>query len=121
MQMTLDMGAEHRAPTALEKARAAGDRAAAACADKSTLRTPEWRERATLWVLDHLQKHGPTSGEDLTDGCKLAGIHAHDDRAMGAVISKLVRDNLIEKYGNCQRRRGHGTAGGCIWRIKRKG
>lgn len=121
MQMTLDMGVEHQAPSALDKARAAGDRAATACADKATRITADWRERAEAWVLQHLDKHGPTSGEDLTDGCKLAGIHAHDDRAMGAVIGVLARTGRIEKYGYCPRRRGHGTAGGVIWRINRKG
>lgn len=73
--------------------------------------------RARDFVLDQLRQHGPSSGEDLTDAAKAAGITPPDDRAFGAVFSFLSRKRAIEPAGFCERRKGHGTAGGRIWAL----
>lgn len=73
--------------------------------------------KAAEFVIEHLGR-GPSAGEDITDACKAAGIVPHDDRAFGAVYLKLQRAGKIEKCGMVARRRGHGTSGGSIWRLK---
>lgn len=75
-------------------------------------------EDARAFVLAHLEQHGPTSGERLTLACKAAGIEPHDDRAFGAVYMGLVRQGRIAKAGTVRRERGHGTAGGNVWRLR---
>ena len=75
-----------------------------------------FQDQALAFVLSYLTVHGETSGEVLTDACKQAGIVPHDDRAFGPIYMKLSRKGLIEKCGLVVRRRGHGTAGGNVWR-----
>lgn len=77
-----------------------------------------FRGNARAFVLDYLRLNGPTPGEVVTDACKAAGIKPHDDRAFGAVYITLARDGLIEKCGVCVRKKGHGTSGGNVWRVK---
>ncbi|HEY9028798.1 MAG TPA: hypothetical protein VIP05_31200 [Burkholderiaceae bacterium] len=100
-------------------ARLVGERAASRCADKAARVASFDMDAACAWVIAHLDRHGPTSGEDLVDGMKLAKIQGHDDRCFGPVFQKLLREKRIERYGWTERRKGHGTAGGNIWRIVR--
>lgn len=72
---------------------------------------------ASLVILEHLRKYGRTPGEDLVLVAKSAGHVPHDDRAFGSVFSSLSRKKEIYCVDYCNRRRGHGTAGGRIWRI----
>lgn len=61
----------------------------------------------------------PTSGERLTEMCKLAGIvPPNGDRAFGAVYSSLAKKGLIQKVGTCLREKGNGTSGGNIWGLR---
>jgi hypothetical protein len=78
---------------------------------------------ARRWVLTHLRRHGPTSGEDLTDGMLAAGIRppSGDDRNFGSVYAVMARELLIEAYGCGRRRKGNGTFGAVIWRVTKKG
>jgi len=80
-------------------------------------------QEAHVWVLAHLKRHGPTSGEDLTDGLIDANIRPPhgDDRAFGPVYAGLSRAGEIEPYGDGNRRKGNGTRGATIWRITPKG
>lgn len=80
-----------------------------ACANFSAL--------AAHHIIRYLEEHGESSGEDITDSCKKAGITPHDDRAFGAVYAALSRNKLIGQVGFCLRRKGHGTAGGRIWGL----
>jgi hypothetical protein len=41
----------------------------------------------------------------------------HDARAFGAVFLKLKRMGQIEEAGFVARTKGHGTAGGRLWRA----
>ena len=69
------------------------------------------------YIVRYLKQHGPTSGEDLTDACHLAGIVPRDDRAFGPVYKALSRQGKIVKCGTTIRRRGHLTTGGNVWCI----
>lgn len=106
------------APPERETPREKGRRLAKACAQKAG---EDFYTRACAFVLSYLGKHPVASGELITDACKLAGIRAHDDRAMGAVYGALSRRGLIEPCGDCPRKKGHGTSGGRLWRLKTAG
>jgi len=103
----------------LAVASAAGERAAEACLAKAERAADFDTQKARSWIVDWLTKHGPTTGEDLVDGLKIAGICGHDDRCTGGVFKALARANKIAKYGTAPRRKGHGTAGATVWRIVR--
>lgn len=72
---------------------------------------------AAAFVRSYLAACGPTSGEQLTEACKAAGIVPHDDRSFGPILMKLSRQGVIKKVGTCQRVRGHNTAGGNLWSL----
>lgn len=102
----------------LDDAFKARDVAVAQVESKAEQHVAEFTVRAAVFVVEYLRAHGPTSGEDVTLACREAGIVPHDDRAFGAVYLRLSRSGLIEKAGMCARKRGHGTGGGNIWRVK---
>jgi hypothetical protein len=86
------------------------------------LRQGTFMARARECVLRYLKKHGPTSGEDLTDMCKAEGISpdpGRDDRDFGWVYQGLSNDKLITKVPGVDvpRRRGHRTSGGNLWKA----
>jgi len=82
----------------------------------------EFPTKAKRFVLTHLRRHGPTSGEDLTDAMKSAGINCPEgDKGYGWIYRALHRDDLTEDYGVAYRRKGNGTKGATIWRITAKG
>jgi hypothetical protein len=74
-------------------------------------------QQASAIVLEHLTQHGPTSSEALTDECKRRGVIPHDDRAFGPVYLSLLQRQMIEPCGTAIRTKGHGTAGGRIWKL----
>ena len=80
---------------------------------------PGFSGRAQAFILAYLAKHGTSSGELLTDACKLAGIRPSDDRAFGPVYRALSVRGQIVFAGYCPRAKGHGTAGGRLWRAAR--
>ena len=80
---------------------------------------PDFVARAKKFVLAYLDERGSAPGEIIVDLCKLAGIVATDDRAYGVVFGSLSRANAIRCVGYCDRKKGHGTAGGRIWALVR--
>jgi hypothetical protein len=78
---------------------------------------PDFVARASKFVTDYLAMRGQAPGEIVVDLAKQAGIVATDDRAFGVVFSGLSRNGVIRCVGYCERRKGHGTAGGRIWAI----
>ena len=76
---------------------------------------PGFTLRAGDFILAYLKAQGPQAGELLTDMAKAAGHVPPDDRAFGAVYQSLARRKLIRQAGWCERRKGHGTAGGRVW------
>lgn len=77
-----------------------------------------FRREAEEFVLAFLRRNGETPGEFITDACKAEGIVPHDDRAFGPVYCALAKAGKIIKVASCQRRKGHGTNGGIVWRLK---
>lgn len=80
-------------------------------------RTPGFAELARQFVLSYLGNVPRASGEDLVDAAADAGIVATEPRAWGPIFGALSRDGRIAKDGFCQRRKGHATAGGLLWRL----
>jgi hypothetical protein len=98
-------------------ARQAGETAAVACHDKAVSIQPTFSEVAETVILAHLRANGDTAGEVLTDIAVAHGARPHDQRAFGAVFSRMSRRGLIRTVGFCMREKGHGTAGGRIWGL----
>jgi hypothetical protein len=118
MQMSLlfDAVQTPRAYTVAD-ARKAGDVAGNRAADRTERADGGFRESAQAFVLGYLAQHGVSSGELITDAAKLAGIRPPDDRAFGPVYGTLSRSGKIVAAGFCARVKGHGTAGGRLWRL----
>jgi hypothetical protein len=108
-------GAESPGWPDLAEAREQGEAAAEECAANAT-RLGWDADGAANAVLAYLRAHGPTPGEVLVSAAGRAH-RPHDDRAFGAVFLKLSRAGLIEQAGHAKRAKGHGTAGGVIWRL----
>ncbi len=100
----------------LPAARQAGKHAAQLATERAEHEAPGFGERARALILERLGQ-GPASGEDCTDYCASKGLQFADGRALGSIYSSLRRAGLIEPAGFCARRRGHGTAGGIVWRL----
>src|SRR5690349_469288 len=79
---------------------------------------PCFTARALEFVVKQLKKNGEMPGEEITDACVEAGIEPHDARAFGPVFKALIKDNLIERCGSCLRKKGRGTNGGSVYRLK---
>ena len=77
-----------------------------------------FREKAIAFTVKYLKERGRASGEDISDACIAAGIKPHDERAFGPVFSHLSKTGRIEKCGTAIRRKGHGTSGAHVWRLK---
>jgi hypothetical protein len=104
---------------AAQVARAAGERAIALGAEKARRVAPAFIERACAHVLAYLREHGVSSGELLTDSCKLAGIRSTSDKHMGCVYRSLLRAGLIRWAGDARRTKGHLTRGGSLYSLVR--
>ena len=57
------------------------------------------------------------SSEEMTLACLEAGIRPHDLRAFGAVYKRMVREGILTDKIIVQRRFGHGTSGGSLYRV----
>lgn len=101
----------------IEQARELGEAGMQLAQQRAEHDDPSFTERAKAFVVRYLHERGACSSEDVTDACKAAGIVPKDDRAFGVVYATLRRHQIIEFAGYCDRRKGHGTAGGRIWRI----
>lgn len=95
--------------------RALGEQAAEACTTKAERVADFDREGAARFILGWLRRHGKLSGEDCTDAAIAHGYRAHDARAFGSIYHVLVNRGKIRCVGFCERRKGHGTAGGRVW------
>lgn len=78
---------------------------------------PGFGELAAEFMLRYLALWGPSSGEQLTNACKGAGLKPSDDRAFGPVLMTLARRKQIVKVGQVRREKGHGTAGANVWSL----
>jgi hypothetical protein len=105
------------AQMSIDDAIAAGAQAMTACVAKAERRDPEFSRKAEEAILAHLRVVGRCSGEELTDIARARGAVPHDDRAFGAVFKSLAHRHAIRAVGYCERKKGHGTAGGRIWGL----
>lgn len=110
MQLSIDF----ETPS-LPMARKLGDVGMARALEHAESDEPGFRERAQEFVLAYLAEHGLSSGELITDACKLAGIIPDEDRAFGPIYSKLLRLNKIRVVGLVPRRKGHGSLGAKLY------
>ena len=99
----------------MEAATAARDEALAKVEETA----PTFIDDACSFAIEYLRTapEQQASAEAITDACLTAGIVPRDLRAFGAVYARLRRQGKIIKTGECLRQRGHGTAGGTIWRL----
>jgi len=95
--------------------REAGSTAADACLNRAERVASFDTEGCKLFLVGWLRRHGPMSGEALTDAAKEHGYRPIEDRAFGSLYATLARRNLIRCVGFCTRQKGHGTAGGRTW------
>ena len=98
--------------------RQAGIDAGAACLKKAEQRGFD-ADAARAAVLKLLGDGQSRTGEEIVDHCQGLGLVPHDARAFGAVIGTLARRGKIEAVGFAARRKGHGTAGARVWRVKK--
>jgi hypothetical protein len=98
-------------------AREVGHGLAALCADKAERTESFDTDGAARAAVGLLARHGPMSGEAITDALKGLGFRPHKDRAFGAVYRMLSLRRKIVCAGWCARLKGHGTAGGRVWRL----
>lgn len=103
---------------ALRAAKRQGDAAIAAGAAKATSIAPGFIDSACAHIKAYLGQHGVSSGEILSDSCKLAGIVSTSDKHFGAVVRRLLDRGVIEYVGPCKRTKGHGSRGGSLYRLK---
>jgi hypothetical protein len=95
-------------------AREAGAAAATACAAKAGA---TFTAQAKAEALAFLAGVEAASGEAITDVVKSRGVIPHDDRAFGAVYASLAKAGRIKAIGYVPRNKGHGTAGGRLWKL----
>lgn len=76
---------------------------------------------ARRFIVSWVRRHGPTSGENLTDAAKghgfNPGIYGRDDRAFGPVFAAALRepDGLVVIRSDLIRAKGRGTSGGKLY------
>jgi hypothetical protein len=97
----------------------AADKAIKQGADKAKRIDPLFIERASAHILSYLAEFGVSSGELLTDACKLAGIRSSDDRHFGAVYRRMLSRGLIRWAGDCKRSKGNACRGGSVYAVVR--
>jgi len=95
----------------------AGRAAGEACLAKAERTTSFYADAARAAILELLADGVARSGEQLVDHCQRLGMVPHDARAFGAVIGTLARRGLIKAVGFVARAKGHGTAGGRLWKA----
>lgn len=105
---------------AIDFARAQGDtgmRRAASRADR--VAGPRFSERVADYFLAVLATRGPQTGEDLTDAARAAGFMPETDRAFGAAFKRILRHGAeIDPNAVVHRRKGHGSTGGKLYRMR---
>jgi hypothetical protein len=106
-------------PLFRQAARGAGRAAGEACLAKAEKTTTFDAAAARAAVLELLADGVARSGEQIVDHCESLGLVPHDGRAFGPVFAALSRAKQIEVIGIVSRRKGNGTAGARMWRLKR--
>lgn len=106
-------------PARVRTARKLGAEAGERAADRANKELPDFKERALEFIVRYVRQHGETTGEHATLAAVLAGIRPNDDRSFGPVYLAAIRGGLIHIAGHVPRVRGHGSAGGKLYRPGR--
>lgn len=120
MQLALDLQPQRLdRSVALAVATRQAEQAIQRGADKARTIDPAFVEQASRHMLAYLRANGVSSGELLTDSCKVAGIRSSDDRHFGAVFRALLdqRKPRIRWVGSCRRIKGHASRGGALYEL----
>ena len=97
-----------------------GQERAQAAEDKAVMELAFDPAKAAQDALAWLQEGGQASGEEIVDYLKSLGHKPHDDRAFGAIFSRLSRAGSISFVGYAVRKKGHATAGARVWKAVAK-
>lgn len=96
-------------------ARAVGEEAAQACLAAAEARGFD-SEGARKFIVSWCRRHGPTSGEDLTQAAEEHGFRGKDARCFGGVFKAAInRSELYVIRSDLPRRNGHGSAGARLY------
>ena len=120
MQLALDLQPQRLdRSVALAVATRQAEQAIQRGADKARTIDQAFVEQASRHMLAYLRANGVSSGELLTDSCKVAGIRSSDDRHFGAVFRALLdqRKPRIRWVGSCRRIKGHASRGGALYEL----
>ena len=105
----------------VDRARSEGDlgmRRAERRAERET--SPGFSDRLASYFYAVLVARGPQTGEQLTDAAREAGLVPGDARCCGRAFQVLLTIGADIVPGvDVPRRRGHGTAGGRLYRVAR--
>lgn len=118
MQFSLGLAPQVVPAREMSGAWRAGAAAVAAGREKAARVAPDFVARASDHIVLYLSAHGTSSGELLSDSCKLAGIRPTDDRHFGAVFQGLLRRGVIVWAGSCRRNKGHASRGGSLYDLR---
>ena len=87
---------------------------ALAAADETIQRGREnadegWKRAAHRAVWDRARIPQPFTTDDIMEDLDALGVVTHDNRALGAVIRKMLRKGVIFEIGMTRSRRRHGA------------
>lgn len=107
--------------TTLQHARDAGERGMRRAESRARRELgAAFTARLAAYFYALLVARGPMSGEDLSDAGRDAGLLTGDGRSAGAAFKRLLRIGAELVPGvDVPRRKGHGSAGGRMYRIRR--
>ena len=105
----------------LDWSRAAGERGMRRAERRAERETaPGFSDRVAAYMYAILVARGPQSGEHLVDAAREAGLVPGDARCCGRAFQVLLTIGAEIVPGvDVPRRRGHGTAGGRLYRVGR--
>ena len=85
-----------------------------AAADEAIQRVDEnadegWKRAATQVVWDWSRTTSHFTTDDVMDSLDGLGVKTHDNRALGPVMRRMIRSNVITEVGMTRSRRRHGA------------
>lgn len=68
-----------------------------------------WKRAAERSVWEWSQTGSHFTTDDVMDSIDALGVKTHDNRALGPVMRRMIRSNVIEEVGMTRSRRRHGA------------
>lgn len=87
---------------------------ALAAADDAIRRVDEnadegWKRAAARIVWEFAKMRDGFTTDDVMEGLEGMGVVTHDNRALGPVMRRMIRKNIIHEIGMTRSRRRHGA------------